>query len=121
MDYSPKLKEAIKEMRDIAKKYDIAAFIVLHTPDYSGYLNHLDTSYSCLKVEKGGVRVHLSEREVGIDRAQVLAEQSYNLVSLFSEVIGHHALMYIEMQKLMEETWDCKAEPTKHTPHDELN
>ena len=45
--FSPKLKEAMEEIKGILNKHDIAAFIVLHDVGFSEYLCKIDTSYSC--------------------------------------------------------------------------
>lgn len=37
MQYSPKLKVAMDEVKDVLKKYDIAGFVVLHTPASEGF------------------------------------------------------------------------------------
>src|SRR4051794_32984450 len=51
MQYSPKLKAAAEEIKQVLKKYDIAATCVLHTPGAIEYLFRVDPSYSCAKVE----------------------------------------------------------------------
>lgn len=47
MKPATKLKVAAEDIKEILKKYDIAASIVLHTPGHGEYLNVLNTSYSC--------------------------------------------------------------------------
>lgn len=57
MQYSPKLKNAISEIKTILEKYDIAGLVVLHTDGYGDnqgfgeYLLKLDPSYSVAKFE----------------------------------------------------------------------
>lgn len=51
MQYSPKLKNAMEEIKLIIDKYDIAACVVLHTPGFSEFLNKIDPSYSCAKIK----------------------------------------------------------------------
>ena len=59
MQYSPKLKVAIEEIKQILKNNDIAGFVVIHTPGFSEFLNHVETSYSCAKVQGDEVRLKL--------------------------------------------------------------
>jgi hypothetical protein len=62
MDYSPKLRMAMKEIKDILEKNDIAGLVVLHTPGHGEYTLKLNPSYSALKFEqaldKNGELVH---------------------------------------------------------------
>lgn len=46
MQYSPKLKKAMAEIKAIADKYDIAAIVCLHTPGHGEYLLKVDPLYS---------------------------------------------------------------------------
>lgn len=50
MQYSPKLKKAMEDIKKILHENDIAGFVVLHTPGFSEYLNRVDPSYSCAKL-----------------------------------------------------------------------
>lgn len=47
MDYNPKLKKAMAEIKGILEKYDVAGAILLHTPGHTEHLLKIDTSYSC--------------------------------------------------------------------------
>lgn len=57
MQYSPKLKKAMQEIEAIIAKYDIAAVVVLHEPNYVEYLSRIDPSYSCASYIEDGIRV----------------------------------------------------------------
>jgi hypothetical protein len=47
MSGDTKLKVAAEEIKEILKKYDIAAAVVLHTPGHGEYFVQLNPSYSC--------------------------------------------------------------------------
>jgi len=51
MQYSPKLKTAMEEIKEIMKKYDIAGIVSLHTPGHGEHFTRIDPSYSCAKFE----------------------------------------------------------------------
>lgn len=121
MQYSPKLKKAMEEIKAIAKKYDVAAFVVLHTPGFSEYLNHLDTSYSCVYATEEGIRVRLKEKEVGKEKAEQLADGSFNMVTHFAEIVGKHALMYMDMQEMLQRKWNGKSFGGEETSHGQQN
>jgi GH24 family phage-related lysozyme (muramidase) len=42
-----KLKVAAEEIKEVLRKHDIAAGVVLHTPGHGEYFVHLNPSYSC--------------------------------------------------------------------------
>ena len=44
MQYSPKLKRVLAEIKAILDKEDIAGSIVLHTPGFGEFLLKIDTS-----------------------------------------------------------------------------
>jgi hypothetical protein len=122
MQYSPKLKKAMEEIKAIVKKYDVAAFVVLHDPKgFTEYLNHVSPSYSCISFENGELRVRLKEAEVGRQKAKQLAEDTFNMVAHFVEMIGKHALMYIEMEKYLKNHWNGEEGDSTHTSHEQQN
>lgn len=122
MQYSPKLKKAMEEIKKIIKENDIAAFVVLHDErGFSEYLNAVSPSYSCAIVQEDGVRFRLKGSEVGKDRAKVIAEGTYNMVTHFADMIGKHALMYIDAQKLLKEKWGGEEFGSGETSHDQQN
>ena len=61
MQYSPKLKISISEIKAILEKHDIAGSIVLHTPGNSEYLMHINPTYSCAKLQDGGIRMNFEK------------------------------------------------------------
>jgi hypothetical protein len=56
MQYSPKLKNAMEEIKSILNKYDIGASIVLHAPGFSEHYFCITPSYSIIKLESVGLR-----------------------------------------------------------------
>lgn len=63
MQYSPKLKKAMEEIKVILKEYDIAALVVLHAPGHSEYLHALSPSYSCAKFNGDELRIRAKLKE----------------------------------------------------------
>lgn len=41
MQYDPKLKKVMEQIKGILKDNDITGFVVLHSPGFSEYLNHV--------------------------------------------------------------------------------
>lgn len=84
MQYSPKLKKAAEEIKEILLKYDIAANVILHTPGFSEYLLHLTPTYSCAWIENG-------DNGNEAMRNQKIAD-TLNMFRLLSDTSGHTAL-----------------------------
>lgn len=47
MSPETKLKAAAEEIKDVLRKYDLAAAVVLHSPGHGEFFVHLNPSYSC--------------------------------------------------------------------------
>lgn len=123
MQYSPKLKKAMEEIKAVLKKHDIAGFAVLHTPGHVEYLNLINPSYSCALLQDGQFKVRLKTAELpgGKAQAKQLAEGTYNMVTLMTDIITMHAAGYIDFQKMLKEHWGGEEGDSSHTAHDTQN
>jgi phosphoribosylaminoimidazole (AIR) synthetase len=111
----------MEEIKAILKKNDIAGFVVLQTQGFSEYLNHLQTSNSCLVVSDEQIRVKLKVAEVGKEKAKKMAEETYNMVTGFSEIIGRHAVVYMDLHDMLKERWGGEDFPGEDTSHRQQN
>lgn len=50
-EFSPKLKMAAAEIKDVLAKYDIGAIVVLHEPAHTEFFMKVDPSYSAAYLE----------------------------------------------------------------------
>lgn len=122
MQYSPKLKKAMEQIKSIIKENDIAAFVVLHDEEgFSEYLNAVSPSYSCALLQENGVHFRLKTAEVGKEKAKKIAEGTFNMVTHFADMIGKHALMYIDAQKLLKSQWNGFEGGSNETSHNQQN
>lgn len=123
MNYSPKLKKAMEQIKTVLKEHDIAGVVVIHTPGFSEYLNHLDTSYSCAHVSPDGgkITVRLKRSEVGQAKAKQLAEDTYNMIVHLSRVTVGNAAVYIDCYELLKDRWGGEEEDGTHTGHTDQN
>lgn len=109
-------------IKAILQREDIAAFVVLNDGEgFSEYLNAVSPSYSCASVQESGIRFRLKGSEVGKERAQKIAEGTFNMVTHFADMIGKHALMYIEAQKFLKEKWGGDEFPGNESSHEQQN
>lgn len=123
MQYSPKLKMAMEEVKSVLKKHDIAGFVLLHTPGSVEYLNHINPSYSCAFMKDGQFRARLKMAELpgGKAQAQKLAEDTFNMATLMTDVLVLHVSSYIDFQKMLKEHWGGKEGRSNHTSHEQQN
>lgn len=125
MQYSPKLKTAMEEIKAVLKKHDIAAFILLHTPGFTEYLNKLDPTYSCAFLTADGeMRVRLKQAELpgGRDEAKKIAEDTYNMVTLLTDMLVIHAGGYMQFQDMLKKHWGGYNDgDATHTSHETQN
>ena len=103
MQYSPKLKKVMEQIKSILKENDIAGVIAIHTPGFSEYLNHVTTSYSCATITPEGVRLKLKVSEVGEAKAEQIANDTYNMVVHFTKHLSENAMFYMDTEKLLTE------------------
>lgn len=112
----------MEEIKKIVKDNDIAAFIVLHDESgFSEYLNAVSPSYSCAILMEDGLRFRLKQAEVGKEKAKQIAEGTYNMVTHFADMIGKHAMMYIDAQKLLKKQWNGEENRGGETDHTQQN
>lgn len=121
MQYSPKLKKVMEQIKDILKENDIAAFVVLHTPGHSEYLNHVQTSYSCATVLPEGIMLRLKESEIGKEKAMFLADGTFNMITHLTNAIAIHAELYIDCHEKLKTKWNGSSNDGGHTSHNQQN
>jgi hypothetical protein len=124
MQYSPKLKKAMEEMKAIIKKYDIAALIVLHSPGNSEYLNAITPSYSCMKWNGDELRIRAKLKEDFNGDKKSMEEKlaaTSNMLRLLSEVGGQQLLSIMKVSDFVDELLGSKHTDGDHTSHTEQN
>jgi hypothetical protein len=115
MQYSPKLKKAMEEIKAVLKTHDIAGSVILHTPGFSEYLNHIETSYSVASHENGGIRVKSKGRD-----HQHLAD-TVNMIHHFGAISSQQALAYMELEEMLKAKIDIQHGNGNHSSHTEQN
>lgn len=118
MQYSPKLKKAMEEIKQVIAKYDIAAFVMLHDEaQFSEYLNSISPSYSCATNENGMIGFRLKTAEVGKEKARKIAEGTYNMVTHFADILTKHSLFYIDAQNILKKNGEAGKMMMPETLH----
>jgi hypothetical protein len=109
LQYDPKLKKAIAEVKAIFEKYDIGGVCMVHSPEHqlSEFLNYVKPSYSCVSFENGGVHIRASVASCGsIEARNKKMEDTYNMVTHFANMLGQNAMIYMNLQRLLKEEWN---------------
>lgn len=123
MQYSPKLKKAIEEIKQTLLKYDVAANVILHTPGHSEYLLHITPTYSCAWLENDMVRFRARKEDYKGDtmvRDKKIAD-TLNMLRLLSDTAGKNALALIEVADQFDKIIGANHEDGGHTSHTTQN
>lgn len=111
----------MEDIKTILKENDIVGVVCLHTPGFSEYLNHLETTYSCAKIEPVGVYLKLDSDKVGMDKAIELAANTYNMITHINNYFMSHAPMYDDAYKQLKKKWNGEDGPVTHSSHSQQN
>ncbi len=118
MQYSPKLKNAIEEIKQILMKYDIAGTFVIHTPGYAEYLNHITPSYSCAKIDELNGKFEIKAKKIHFsneaERINKLTATS-NMLNLLSDVMAKNVLNLIQASEVTDKFLNAEHDNDSHT------
>ncbi|MCP1384860.1 hypothetical protein [Runella salmonicolor] len=119
MDFSPKLKRVMAQIKDILQKEDLGGMVVLHTPGYSEYLLNLTPSYSCLKVEKDQIRVLSKLTDYDGDQKQQIQHQANtaNMLSLITETAVNQTRVLMQVSNAVDVVVGAEHGKLRHRPH----
>jgi hypothetical protein len=122
--YSPKLKKAVAEIKEILMKYDIAGIVTVHTPGFSEYINHISPTYSCASLDDLSGRLELRAKKEhfknAIDRNNSLAGTA-NMFRMLSESVGGQALNLLQASEAVDRALGATHENGGHSSHMEQN
>ena len=124
MQYSPKLKKAMEEIKKICSKYDIGAMVVLHTPGFSEYLNRLDPSYSCVIQNGDEIRVRARVKEDfngDKDMRDKKISDTSNMLHLLSNTTMTQGLALSDVSKRVDDIVNAEHFGGGHSSNTEQN
>ena len=124
MQYSPKLKKAMQEIKEILLKHDIAGTVTIHTPGHAEYLNHITPSYSCAKIDETTGKFELKAKKVHFaheaERQNKLTATS-NMLNLLSDVTAKNVLNLIQASEVTDKFLNAEHDGEGHTSHTTQN
>lgn len=124
MQYSPKLKKAMEEIKHIIKRYDIAAAVVLHTPGNAEYYFNVSPSYSCAKINGNELRIRsrVNEDYNGDKQAQIQKlTDTVNMVDLLGTAMAERGMSLLEMYDRLKAQLDIETREGGHTSQSAQN
>jgi hypothetical protein len=123
MNYSPKLKTAMEEIKAVVKKHDIAALVVLHTPEFSEYLFAIDPTYSAMRFtdRPGEIRIKTDSKEMGKEVAEKFAQDTSNMITHFQDQLDAMSTMIDYLAGILDRVWKTERIEGKRTDHNQQN
>ena len=128
MQYSPKLKRAMEQIKKILKDNDIGGYVVIHSPEHGGhseYLFELTPKYSCVEwfPQKDGITIkgklaHYNGDAVKRDKT---LNATINMLHHLSTLTMEHGLMMAKVSDQADKTWDAEHGGEGHTSHNQQN
>lgn len=122
MQYSPKLKKAAEEIKEILKRYDIAALVVLHTPGHSEFVCELQPSYSCASFEGNFLRIKAKKADYPtLEAWKQKATDTANMLHHLSTTCGEQVMALCELSKRVDDTIQAEYDDGGFTSHSTQN
>ena len=124
MQYSPKLKKAMEEIKEILHKHDIAGVVAIHTEGHAEYLNHITPSYSCAnidelngKFELRAKKAHFSNDAERLNKLRATA----NMLSLLSDVTARNAMSLMQASAAADSLFNAEHFDGGHSSNAQQN
>lgn len=118
MQYSPKLKKAMEEIKEILLKHDIAGTVTIHTPGFAEYMNHITPSYSCARIDElNGTFALKAKKEHFLNEAERINKLSAtsNMLNLLSDVTAKNVLNLINASEITDKFLNSEHEDGGNT------
>lgn len=123
MNYDPKLKKVMEQIKLILKANNVGASIVLHRPGFSEFYLHVNPDYSCITMENQGLRIRAKASDFGGDkkkRNQVI-EDSVSLIQHLADTSGSTSLMMYNVLDQLKKVMDIDSSDGNMTDHTTQN
>lgn len=123
MQYSPKLKRAIQEIKDILSREDIAGVVIVHEPGFSEFLVKVDPTYSCAKIQDGQLRVKSKKEDFKENPAmrEKVVQNTANMLHMLGTNGGHCILPIMEMSSKVDRQIEAEHGRGRSSSHNTQN
>lgn len=122
MQYDPKLKKAMAEIVQVLEKYDIAASIVLSSPNFCEHFMRVDPSYSCAsldgpKLQFKGRKIHYPDEKVREEKIN----KTVNMFAILAEGTARHADALLDISEKIDEIFEAQHKMDSDTNPEQQN
>ncbi len=127
MQYSPKLKRVMDELKKIIESEDIGAVVVIHTPGFSEQFTHITPSYSCAKIETQNgrsairFRAKSSDHDGDKDKVRKLVTATSNMMMHLSTLTTQQAIALTDASEMLDVYVDAHHTKGNSSSHTEQN
>lgn len=115
-----RLKVARTEIEAVLKKHDLAGAVVLHTPGMSEFFYDIQPSYSCVRIDEAGKRVHVKSKlaDYGGDAVAQRHDQaaSANMLRCLYDGMENASLMFGYAGMYVDKATAATHTEAVHTP-----
>lgn len=129
MQYSPKLKRAMEQIKKILKDNDIGGYVTLHTPEHGGhseYLIEITPKYSCIEwspqMDKITIKGKLEHYNGDKGKRDKKLNETINMLHHLSTMTMEHGLMLAKVSDQADKAWEAEHKGGGgHTSHNQQN
>ncbi|GAB3518530.1 hypothetical protein [Emticicia fontis] len=119
MNYSPKLKRVMAQIKEILEKEDLAGAIVLHTKqhglNFTEFFMKIDPSLSCAKFEGDKIRI----KGKAVEKEKMV--YTVNMLNMMAETMGQVSLQLFDISEMVDKKTGAKHGDSNITPDDYSN
>lgn len=122
MQFDPKLKKAMEEIKGILAKHDVGAVIILHRPGFSEYLNKFNPTYGAVEINGDKITVKgKAEHYPSKQERDKHLENSINMLTHFQDITGQTFLNCDNILAQLKEKIEWDNTDGNHSSHTEQN
>jgi hypothetical protein len=121
MQYSPKLKKVIAEIKAVIEKNDLAGFVCLVEPGNSEYLHVINPSFSAAFFDGREVRIKTKGLPLSPQEKSKLLSTTSNMLALLSTTVAQNGLSLCEVSQFIDKKIGAEHTDGTHTSQTELD
>lgn len=121
MQYSPKLKKVIAEIKAVIENNDLAGFVCLVEPGNSEYLHVINPSFSAAFFDGKEVRIKTKDLKISPNEKRKLLATTSNMLALLSTTVAQNGLSLCEVSQFIDKKIGAEHTDGTHTSQTELD
>lgn len=120
MDYDPKLKAAMEEIKQVIKKYEIGGAITIASKTHAEFLYELP-AWSCVSFTDRGLSIYSQKSHFrSIDEQRENQEASFHVIYQIRDIAAQTFMLFEKCTKGIEQHANVEHKPFHNfTPHQE--